>query len=113
VLFSVPNKDGVTVRQPKVALRKREAEQPVQPAETMEQEQPMELEETMELEEGVDVLVQGVDDWNATPAGVRDIDGEDLTNPQLCGEYAQVDHFLSSVPIGGSICLRIKPAVTS
>ncbi len=25
-----------------------------------------------------------------TPPGVRDIDTEDLANPQLCGEYAKV-----------------------
>ena len=47
--------------------------------------------EPMELEEGVDALLSGETASTTTPpTGVRDIDAEDLWNPQLCGEYAKV-----------------------
>jgi hypothetical protein len=38
------------------------------------------------------VAVEGVPPalCSKTPPGVRDIDTEDLANPQLCGEYAKV-----------------------
>jgi hypothetical protein len=46
----------------------------------------------LKLEEGIDVAVEGVPPalCSKTPPGVRDIDTEDLANPQLCGEYAKV-----------------------
>jgi len=73
----------VAARQPKVALRRCAA--------VAVAEEPMELEE---VEEGIDVAAEGVEAAAAAsttpPPGVRDIDAEDMDNPQLCGEYAQV-----------------------
>ena len=67
---------------PKVALRKQPVEKVV--VEKVE-------DEPMELEEGVDALLSGETASTTTPpTGVRDIDAEDLWNPQLCGEYAKV-----------------------
>lgn len=87
----VHGKLGVKTRQPKVGLRRQEAAVAlVAAAVVLKDEEPMDLEE-LELEEGIDVAVEGVPPalCSKTPPGVRDIDTEDLANPQLCGEYAK------------------------
>jgi len=75
----------VQTRQPKVALRRHEA--PF----VAKDEEPMDLEDQdqeSEVEEGIDVGLEGMP-YTSIPPGVRDIDTEDLANPQLCGEYAK------------------------
>jgi hypothetical protein len=53
------------------------------------------------------VAVEGVPSalCSKTPPGVRDIDTEDLANPQLCGEYAKVFFTYCTVIYGGFLFL--------
>jgi hypothetical protein len=56
-----------------------------------QEQQQQQVEEPMDLDIGTDVLVEQL---TSTPPGVRDIDAEDIWNPQLCGEYAKVSWIL-------------------
>lgn len=76
----------VKSRLPKVVPRKQQ--QQAAPAAVLANR---EDDEPMELEEGLDavLLAPSTSLGYSTPPGVRDIDAEDLGNPQLCGEYAK------------------------